>query len=136
VLPVAPAEAVKAAKALFRGIRCAGIAAMPWADKTRRCVRSALAGLMAAMLLVLTLLASHEKVHAALHQDAAESHPLACAVCSVAQGQWDVPHSVVPEVVTTLSVTWTVACLEPLTLQGSDFSVASSRGPPASVSSR
>jgi hypothetical protein len=105
------------------------------AGKQSRWFRPTLAGLMAAIVLVLALLASHEKLHLALHQDPVAHHPVTCAVCSVAQGQLDVPTPVMSEVIAVLSVSWTLPPCETALPNDADFSVASSRGPPLSVSS-
>jgi hypothetical protein len=108
---------------------------MQLAGKSNRWLKPTLVGLMAAIVLVLALFASHEKLHAAVHQDPAAPHPAHCAVCAVAQGQVDVPSAEVSGLVARLSFSWTVPASEPLLPKDADFSVASSRGPPGSVSS-
>ncbi len=104
----------------------------------RRYVRSsrpAFAGLMAAIVLVLTLFASSEKLHLTLHQNSDAPHHLPCAVCSFAQGQLEIPVATVSEVFAALSLSWTIPSLQTALPPEIDFSVASSRGPPLSVSS-
>jgi hypothetical protein len=100
-----------------------------------RWFRPAMAGLMAVLVLVLTLFASSEKLHLAVHQDADTSHHLPCAVCSFAQGQLEMPVMVASEVAAPLSVSWTLPAFKTVAAPDADFSVASSRGPPVSVSS-
>ena len=89
---------------------------------------------MAALLLLLGLLASNETFHSRLHDGPADSHG-ACAICALAKGQLDVPVISLSFGVASLSQSWTVPSLESAPLPAVDFSVASSRGPPASVSS-
>ena len=100
-----------------------------------RWFRPVVAGLMAAAVLVLTVFASSEKLHLTLHENSGVPHDGPCAVCSVAQGHLEVPTPVVSAVFAALSVSWTLPSLKTAAPTEADFSVASSRGPPASVSS-
>lgn len=100
-----------------------------------RWVKPAMAGLMAAIVLALALFASSERLHHAFHQDATSAHPVPCAACSLAQGQVELPGAAVSEVFAPLSVAWTIPSFSPATTQEADFYVASSRGPPVSISS-
>jgi hypothetical protein len=100
-----------------------------------RWVRPAVAGLMAALVLVLTVFASSEGLHHKLHDGPAAAHHGPCAVCSVAQGHLEIPAPVVSGLLAALSVSWTLPFLKTAAPLEADFSVASSRGPPASVSS-
>lgn len=100
--------------------------------QTRR-LRPAMAGLMAAIVLLLALFASSERLHLTLHHDGA--HHLPCAVCSFAQGQVEMPMATVSDPVAPLSVAWTLPSDTSVPVPDADFSVASSRGPPDSVSS-
>jgi hypothetical protein len=97
--------------------------------------RPAFAGLMAAIVLVLALFASSEKLHLTLHQDSGTPHHLPCAVCSFAQGQLETPVATVSDVFAALSVSWTIPSLQTALPPEIDFSVASSRGPPVSIAS-
>lgn len=96
--------------------------------------RSALAGLMAFLLLLLGVLAASEQVHARLHAEETGAHAT-CSICALSKGQVDAPASFPPVVVSTLSPVWTVPALESALVSTVEFSVASSRGPPAFVSS-
>jgi hypothetical protein len=89
---------------------------------------------MAFLLLLLGVLVANEQFHARMHADASASHG-SCAVCALAKGQLDAPGIFQSVTVSTLSPVWTVPALESAPLPAADFSVASSRGPPASVSS-
>jgi hypothetical protein len=103
--------------------------------KSIRRSNPAFAGLMAAFVLLLGLFASSEKLHLTLHQDSGAHHHLPCAVCSFAEGQLEIPAANVSEVVAAMSVSWTIPSLQIVLPLEIDFSVASSRGPPLSVSS-
>ena len=100
-----------------------------------RWVRPLMAGLMAGMVLLLSVFAASEKLHLALHQESATSSHTPCAVCSVSQGLVEVPVTLASAVSASLSVSWTLPSLEAALPRPIDFSVATSRGPPASVSS-
>ncbi len=100
-----------------------------------RWLRPAFAGLMAAIVLGLSVFASSERLHAALHQDPGAAHHLPCAICSFAHGQLELPAPALFDVPAALSVSWTLPAFQSALTHPADFSVASSRGPPASVSS-
>lgn len=106
-----------------------------WISRNARRVRPVVAGLMAAMVVLLVVFAAGERLHLALHQDAATAGHGSCAVCSVSQGLVEVPAAVVSAVSASLSVSWTLPSFVAAPPQPVDFSVASSRGPPSSVSS-
>lgn len=92
-----------------------------------------LAGLMAGLLLLLALAAANQQFHARLHADDSVNHGL-CAVCALAQGQVDSPPVYAGWTLTRpFQVRFTTPHVAPLP-QEVDLSVASSRGPPASVS--
>jgi len=95
--------------------------------------RPVLAGLMAGLLLLLGLLASNERIHARLHADSPVTHG-SCSVCAIAKGQLDAPTISHSFVAAPLPFAWTLPSLESAPLPAADFSVASSRGPPASAS--
>lgn len=88
------------------------------------------------MFLVITFLGASERLHNQFHADDAEHRHSSCAVCALIQGQVDVPAADVSEIVRTLSVAWTLPSDSNFVLVSSDLSVASSRGPPVSVSSQ
>ena len=94
-----------------------------------------LTGLMAGLVLLLALFASNGSLHKSLH-DEAEGHAEECAVCSIAKGHLDVSLRAVSEVFAPLSVFWTIPRPQNAPPRSADFSVASSRGPPAFVSFR
>jgi len=96
--------------------------------------RPVLAGLMAFLLLVLGLVASNEWIHAQLHADSPATHG-ACSVCALAKGQLDAPAISESFGVVLQSLSWIVPSLESVAPPAPDFSVASSRGPPAPASS-
>ena len=104
------------------------------ANNRTRCFRPALAGLMVLLVLFLGLLASNEGAHNKLHQRGT-AHDATCAVCAVAKGLVDAPASAVQIASVSPSFAWTVPAFESVLLPTADFSVASSRGPPASFSS-
>jgi hypothetical protein len=105
------------------------------ANRDVRWFKPAIAGLMSAIVLLLTVFAACEDLHRQLHQDSAAPHHGPCAVCSVAGGQVELP-AVVPSVGRAApSIAWTLPVVETRLPQAADFSVASSRGPPAPVSS-
>ena len=104
-------------------------------SKSRRAVKPVFAGLMATLVLVLSLFASSEKLHLKLHQDSNAPHPSSCAVCTIAQGQFEFTPATASQVAALLSVSWTLPGYQATFKQDADFSVASSRGPPAAVSS-
>lgn len=105
-------------------------------SKDQSVVRPVFAGLMAALVLVLSVFAASEKLHLTTHQDTAPTGHGSCAVCSLNKGQVEVPVTVVSGVSTPLSGSWTLPLLVAAWPQPVDLSVASSRGPPVSVSSR
>lgn len=95
--------------------------------------RPALAGLMVGLLLLLGLAAANEQFHARLHANDSVKHG-PCSVCALAQGQLDTPAIFPgwalagPTLVRFISPHVEV---RPLPVE---FSVATSRGPPLSVS--
>jgi hypothetical protein len=100
-----------------------------------RWLKPAIAGLMAAMVLALALFAASEDLHLKLHQDSPTGHHGPCAICSVVQGQLEAPTVNALTVVAPSSISWTLLAKDSAVPQAVDFSVASSRGPPGSVSS-
>lgn len=104
-------------------------------SRSKRAIKPALAGLMAALVFVLSLFASSERLHLKLHGDSSVPHQSSCAVCSIAQGQFEFSPVTASQIAAPLSVSWTLPCFQDAPKQDADFSVASSRGPPASVSS-
>lgn len=100
-----------------------------------RWLKPAIAGLMAAMVLVLALFAASEDLHLKLHQDSPTAHHGPCAICSVAQGQVETPAINTFAIVATPSISWTLSVADFTLPQAADFSVASSRGPPVFISS-
>ena len=99
-------------------------------------LKSVLAGLLAALFLVVTLIGAHDRLHATLHAgDEGHGHS-PCAVCAIVKGQVDSPVVAVSEVFAALSVTWTLPSIQIIAPAAIDLSVAPSRGPPASVSSQ
>ena len=98
-------------------------------------VKPVFAGLMAALVLVLSVFASSEKLHLTLHEDSNAPHPSSCAVCTIAQGQVDFTPATSSQIAALLSVSWTLPGYHAPFQKDADFSVASSRGPPAFVSS-
>jgi len=107
----------------------------PLHQQPSRWLKPAIAGLMAAIVLLLALFVSNERLHLTLHQDSATPHHLPCAVCSFAQGQLQMPAADLSEVIAALSVSWTLPSFQTAWAPEIDLSVASSRGPPVSVSS-
>ncbi len=105
-----------------------------WIQLKRRWPASALAALMAILLLLLGVLAANDQIHARLHADSPASHG-SCSVCALAKGQVDVPTVLRSISVLPVSLVWTIPVLESTAPQTIDFSVASSRGPPDSISS-
>lgn len=97
-------------------------------------LKPALAGLMTALVLWLCLVASSDSLHHEFHSSSAEG-PNPCAICSVVRGHMDAPTPVGPVAAVILSVVWTLPQLESAMPLSVDDSVASTRGPPASVSS-
>jgi hypothetical protein len=94
-----------------------------------------LAGLLAGLLLLLTVGSAWRWLHHELHADADHAQT-SCAVCALAQGQLDAPPVVVSEIFVSLSVAWTLPSVQAFVPAAIDLSVASSRGPPVSVSSQ
>lgn len=105
----------------------------PFNSQTLR-LKPALAGLMMALVLWLCLVASSDCLHHELHSSSADG-PNPCAICSVVRGHLDTPTPVDPAAAVSLSVVWTLPHLESAIPLPVDRSVASTRGPPASVSS-
>ena len=103
---------------------------------TRQTVRlkPALAGLMTALVLWLCLVASSDGLHHEFHSSSAEG-PNPCAICSVVRGRIDTPAPESPAPALALSIAWTLPQLQSAMPSPVDGSVASTRGPPASVSS-
>ena len=131
-----PKALIVVVKGLFSGIGFAQIAAMQaFVSRSRRWIKPVFAGLMAPLVLVLSLFASSERLHLKLHGDANVPHQSSCAVCTLAQGQLEFTPATVSQVVAALSISWTLPCFQTAPEADADFSVASSRGPPASVSS-
>ena len=89
---------------------------------------------MVLLVLLLGLLASNEGAHGRLHKRG-DTHHATCAVCAVAKGLVDAPLPEVPVATVTPSFSWTIPTFVTVFVPAADFSVASSRGPPASVSS-
>jgi len=98
-------------------------------------VKPVFTGLMAALVLVLSLFASSERLHLKLHEDSNAPHQTSCAVCTIAQGQLEFTPATPSQVAAALSVSWTLPGHHAIPKKDADFSVASSRGPPAAVSS-
>ena len=104
-------------------------------SRSKRWVKPAFAGLLGAFVFVLALFASSVKLHLKLHEDSNAPHQSSCAVCTIAQGQVDSPPATASQLAVPLSVSWTLPGYQATFKKDADFSVASSRGPPASVSS-
>jgi hypothetical protein len=102
---------------------------------SKRWIKPVFAGLMAAFVFVLALFASNEKLHLKLHEDSNAPHQSSCAVCTIAQGQVDLAPAISSQFAVPLSVSWTLPGYQATFKEDADFSVASSRGPPAAVSS-
>lgn len=94
-----------------------------------------LAGLLAALMLLLTLASASSWLHERLHSS--RSHTQSpCAVCILVEGQLNAPLVTVSEVFASLSVAWTLPAPQIVVPAAMDPSVVSTRGPPASVSSQ
>jgi hypothetical protein len=106
-----------------------------WFQAKFSSITSALAGLLAGLVLLMSLATASDGLHLKFHADASHDHS-PCAVCTIAKGQVDSPVSTVSEVFSTLSVAWTLPSVQTVTPTAIDLSVAPSRGPPASVSSQ
>jgi hypothetical protein len=104
-------------------------------SKNRPVAKPVFAGLLAAFVFVLSVFASSEKLHLALHEDSAAPHQSSCAICTMAQGLVDFTPATSSQSAVPLSVSWTLPGYQATFKKDADFSVASSRGPPASVSS-
>lgn len=89
---------------------------------------------MALLVLTLGVLASNEQAHLKLHHGEASNHST-CAVCAVAKGLVDASSPTVPLTARELSFTWVAPICYSAFIPEADFSVASSRGPPAAISS-
>jgi len=98
-------------------------------------LKSALAGFLALLILLLTLASASHWLHHQLHASA-DHDQTPCAVCTITQGQLDAPVVAVSEVFASLSVAWTLPTVQALAPAAIDLSVAPNRGPPASVSSQ
>jgi len=103
---------------------------------TRQTVRlkPALAGLLTGLVLWLALVASSDSLHHQFHGHAVDGHS-PCAPCSVVRGHMDTPTPVNPAAAVSRSVVWTLPDLESALPSPVDGAVASTHGPPASVSS-
>jgi hypothetical protein len=125
---------IRQLKGLSNGTARAEIRLMPLSlDNCRRILKPVLPGLMALLLLSLGLLASSESAHLKLHHNSTSHHT--CAVCAVAKGLVDAPPASVTLFVRTLSFSWALPVFKSVLVAEADFSVASSRGPPLSISS-
>src|SRR5947209_6197765 len=98
-------------------------------------LKSVLASLMAALVVLLSLFAASENLHQELHSSSGGHYHGSCAVCRLVEGQVDVPVTSVTEILVPVSISWTVPHSENAEPHSPDFSVASSRGPPPIVSS-
>ncbi len=98
-------------------------------------LRQVMTGLVAVWLLGLGLLAASGNVHQALHADAASPHA-PCAVCMLAQGQLEAVGSELPILLTPAPLGWSLPNSQTAAPLGWNYSVAFSRGPPASSPSR
>jgi hypothetical protein len=107
----------------------------PLRNRNVRWFRPMIAGLMSGMILLLSVFASSGALHLKLHPDSSAPQHGTCAICSIAQGQVEIPVDATPDVFAPLSVSWTLPSLRSNPVTDVDLSVASSRGPPASVSS-
>ena len=101
--------------------------------KTTRRLKPVVAGLMAAIVVLLTILATSENLHRKLHAPSGDYHNGCCALCRIAEGQVDVPVTAVLKIFAPASLSWAVPPPENGAPQTADFSVASNRGPPAFV---
>jgi len=97
-------------------------------------LKPALAGLLAALVFLLTLAAASERLHLQLNADDGHDHG-PCAVCAIAKGQLDAPVVPVSAPFASLFVAWTLPFVQTVAPTAVDLSVAPARGPPASVSS-
>jgi hypothetical protein len=122
--------------ALSNGISPAEIQLMPQLSRRNsgRARPAIIAGLLALLFLVSGVIAANEQLHERFHADDSATHGL-CSFCSLAKGLLDTPVTFQPTVVPLLSPVRTVPALESAWVAAMDISVASSRGPPASVSS-
>ncbi|MGC3957924.1 MAG: hypothetical protein QM813_08275 [Verrucomicrobiota bacterium] len=107
-----------------------------WWPKKLSSLKPVMAGFMAVLFLGMTLIGAHDRLHLQLHADGPGHSHSPCAVCSIVKGQVDAPVAVVSEVFAFLSVAWTLPTVQAIAPAAIDLSVASSRGPPASVSSQ
>jgi hypothetical protein len=97
-------------------------------------LKPALAGLMAGLVLLLAMVASSESLHHQFHGSSTDGQS-PCAICSVVRGHMDAPASTLPQTAVPMFFAWTLPRIESTMPQPVDYSVASSRGPPASFSS-
>jgi len=93
------------------------------------------AGLMAGLVLLLTLASADARLHGQFHADAAHEHG-PCAICSIAQGHIDAPVATIAEIFAPLSFAWTLPTVAIVAPAAVEISTAPSRGPPVSVSSQ
>jgi hypothetical protein len=93
-----------------------------------------MAGLMAALMLVMTLVASLHGHHQDAHHDANAPHSQ-CAICSIHQGKLDAPQSVVSVVAAPVSIVWTAQAPAFSPKCEIAYSPTVSRGPPAVIPS-
>jgi hypothetical protein len=96
--------------------------------------KPALAGLMAGLILLLALVASSESLHHQFHGNSTDGQS-PCAICSVVRGHMDAPASTLPQAAVSMFFAWTLPRVESAMPHPVDYSVASSRGPPASTAS-
>jgi hypothetical protein len=108
---------------------------MPQASKSKlRFFKPVLAGLMAFLLLVLSLASAHERLHTTFHADTNHAHE-SCPVCVIGNGQLDAPAASVTPFLLGVVAVCGIPAIQILEPSAVDLSSASSRGPPASVSS-
>jgi len=100
-----------------------------------RWFKPVIAGLMVGVVLLLAVFSSSEGLHLKLHQDSTAPQHGPCAICSVVQGHLELPVADASGVFASSSVSWTLPASLDIASPDADFSVASSRGPPVSVSS-
>lgn len=93
-----------------------------------------LAGVLAAAMLLLALLASSDRLHFRLHDNGGPNHGQ-CAVCAVATGQLEISSGVASVVMPVSAFVWTLPVWQAPLPVGMDFPVTGPRGPPASVAS-
>lgn len=96
-----------------------------------------LAGLLALLMLAMTLVSASNRLHSHFHAGDDHGHEsIPCPVCSIAKGQVDAPVVPVSEVFASLSVAWTLPADSAVIPTPVEFLTVLSRGPPASGSSQ